>query len=652
MWTAALNLVARTANFSSMMSGAGNVARAFGNQVTSSMSKAMMASNIAQKAFSGLTQAFFQATAQAKQFTNIASRLNLKPTEVAQLAEAAEDAGIPLMSLSKGMRDIQSFGAKGLKGALSKDLKEAAQQLNLSQADFKVLAAGGRDAMTLMATKMREVGDDATQLLITQKLHARNAQFLGQIYDKSAQELREMFTTQTVSSDATIAANKKIYDSIDRIKDRWNVFLAWLVARFQWVVQAIDYITEGMERLGEVLGGGWEWLKDGADRLGDFAEAFATALRGDNAEAGSLLKKWWEREKNAWKDTVKGISEWSASILRRQVEATISIMPDWMLRLFGQNRSDLEKAAERMKTIKAPEQTDEEKKAAQNVRDEIKANEEKRRWEEASNEQRAEILAERRRLILEEAEASKKSFEDAEKAKMEQMDKQWAIDPEAYKASAAFLLTRKKLLELQEQELENEREIAKAEKERREEAEKAAKEKLIADRESAKTQRGLQDELFDAQVELTRRNLEDDKASAVEKAQFELAVEQEKMSRLQREMIIAYREGNTERQQELQRDIIGQGLTLDAASRAVNAAQREDEKRRQEELLAGVAGVGDSLTAVGGGGALLLGPMDVAKSQLAVQREMNANLVAIRNQTANRTAGNVTYASSKAVIKQ
>lgn len=641
-WTAALSLVARTGGFSGALQGAGNVARAFGNQLTTSMSKSMMATNIAQKAMSGLTEAFFQATAQAKNFTNIASRLNLRPEEVAQLSEAAEDAGIPLMALSKGMRDIQKFGAQGLGGGLKGELAEAADLLGLSNEEFKVMAAGGKDAMQLVASKMRGMDDEAKKFLITQKLHGRNAQFLGQIYDKSGEEIEEMFKGQIASSDETIAANKKIYQSIDTIKDIWNTFLAWVVARTQWLVKIVEVLAIALKDIGELIGWLWDTVKEWLDGMGILLEGIVALLTGEWSDAAALFQKFTDKMAAMWEKLWDKIVEYGKARWKVLKDTLYNLTPNWMKRLFGMDTSGGGGAPNQPAApakIKQPEQTKEEKEAAQKIKDEIAAEKEKQRWQKASNEEKREILAEQRAAIAAEMEAAKKKYEEDQKAKMKEMGKTWDIDPNGYKETEKFLEAKKRMLELQEKELQNEKDIAEEERKRREEAEKAAKEELDRKREIARKGREWQDELFDAQIELLRRNLEDSEATAVEKAQAELAIENEKMTRLQREMAIAQKEGDQDRVDELAKSMLAQSLNLDAASRSVAKAQKEEAAGVIEDT-GGRVGKGDNLTSTGLGGSISFAPIDIAKSQLQVQKQMNANLEAIRRASTGRSENN------------
>lgn len=648
-WTAALSLVARTSGFTSMMSGAGNVAKAFGNQVTSSMSRAMMASNLAQSAFMSLTQALYAATQQAKMFSNIASRLNLQPAEVANLAKAADEAGLPLMIMARGMNDIRRVGAGGVTGKLSKDLKEAANLLGLSNKEFKIMASGGKDAIALVADKMRDMEDESQKFLILQKIHGnRNAAMMGQIYEKSKQEIDDMFTSQIVSSNETIAANKRIEKSLGDIRDTWNVFLAWVVARFEWVIALIAFFARQLADVGTMFGKIYEAAKEFFDIIGDVINMVGSFLTGDFDEVVRLFNGLGDKIKSVFSKVWDAIIEYLKSRWTKFINALP--IPKFARKAFGLEE-DPRRQREDNFLKEAPEQSEEVKSAVAKIKEEQKAEAEKRRWEEASHEKRKEILEERRAMAEQEVEAAKDAYTKAEEERMKAMGKWWVIPPEAYKESEAYLKARAKVLDLQRQEEENEKAIAEAAQKKREEAEKAAEEELKRRREIAQQQRNDQDTLFDAQTELLRRNLEDSEATAVERAQFELAVEQEKMSRLQREMIIAHKEGNVERQRELRNDILGQALALDSASRSVNKATLEAQKAQQDALLGGVAGVGSSLTAVGGGGLISFGPMDLQKAQLNVQRSMNSNLEAIRLATQNRGSSNVTYAPYSAVTK-
>lgn len=645
MWFAALRLAVQAKNFVSGFNGVKQVMKSFGNAATSEMSKAMVASNIAQKAFGNLTEAFFAATQQAKQFTNIASRLNLKPEEVAQLSEAAEDLGIPLMALTKGFKDIQTFGAKGVTGKLNKELKEAGDLLGLSQDEFKTLAGGGKDAMLLIAEKMRGMDDEAKKFLITQKLHGRNAQAMGQVYEQSADEINEMFEGQIASSDETIAANKKIYKSIDTIKDIWNTFLAWVIARTQWLIKIIEVLAIIINDIGELIGGLWTFLKDIFDGLGDLLEAFVALLSGDWDDAAKIVQKYTDKMAAMWAKMWDNIVAWARKRWTDLKNWLLSVTPNWMKRLFGMDTSGAKpNEVNPLPKIKQPEQTQEEKDAAQKVKDEMKKEQEKQRWEKASNEEKAKILEERRAMLAAELEAAKKKYIDDQKKKMEEMGKTWDIDPKQMEDSEEILKIKQRFLELQGEEAKNEEDIAKKKKEDEEDAKKEAEKELEKKRDKAAKEREWQDELFDAQVEMTRRTLEDDKASAVEKAQFELAVEQEKMSRAQRDYIIAQKEGDEEAMREAEKRGLSAGLAIDEKQRALKAAEKE-------EATKGVAGVGSSLTAVGGGGTVALAPIDIGKQQLAVQKSMNSNLVAIREAMSNRASSNVGYAPNQAVLK-
>ena len=656
MWTAALRIFASTGGMSGVMNTATKAVSSFASTATSGIQKTLDVGNLAAKAYGSLTEAFFRATQQAKQFSNIASRMKISPAEVAALGEAAEETGVPLQALGRSIRDLQKLGSGGVTGNLNKGMKEASNLLGLNAQEFKTLSTGGTEALKLIAEKYKDIEDPARQFAVMQALHGRNAQFMGAIYERSGSELEDLFNNQITSSDEVIKKNKGIYDAVDRISDRWNVFLSWVISKLGIFVTMLDYISAGVSLVGSTLGRIGGIAEDTFDAMIDFGAGTWQSVFGmeDAAQEsfdsvnekfkkmGDSISDWWNKE-------VAG--DFGGAFMR----LANKVIPNFIQRLY-KTKAEMKK----MNFLeKAPEQEEAVVKANTKASEELEAAKKKHEWEIADGEQRKKLLAEELKLISEkELQTAREKFQTDEEARMKAMGKNWVVTDEDFKKSAAYLEIQKKLLEMKDKEVENEKTIT---KEKEEQAKKAAEAWKALDeedkkkRELASEERKQKNELFDAQVELVRRDLDDSEASATAKAQFELQVQQEKMTRIKREQLVAADEISKaqalldsakddetkkiaqERLDEAKKNFttlsgeeLQQALDVDAASREIKKANKADAEKALEGDTGGRGGTGNSLTAVGGGGTLALSPVDIAKSQLAVQQSIDTNIAAMR----------------------
>jgi hypothetical protein len=535
-------------------------------------------------------------------------------------------------------------------------MKEAKSLLGLTAEEFKVLEKGGTTALQLIADKYKNIEDPSRQLLVMQALHGRMAQFMGAVYERSASELDDLFNNQIVSSGEVIGKNKQIYEAVDRMSDRWNVFLSWVISKLGIFVTMLDYISSGIALVGNTLGLIGGIAESTFDAMIDFAAGSYQTLFGmDDAaqesfdsvnekfkKMGDSISDWWNKE----------VAGDFGGAFKRLAD---KVIPNFIQRLY-KTKAEMRK----MNFLeKAPEQDDATVKENKKSSDELEAAQKKHEWEVADGESRKKLLAEERKLLAEkQLQTAREEFQAAEEARMKTMGKNWKVTDEDFKKSAAYLDIQKKLLDLKDREVENEKTIT---KEKEEQAKKAAEAWKARDeedkkkRESVAEERRQKNELFDAQVELIRRDLDDSEASATAKAQFELQVQQEKMTRIKNEqleaadeiskaqaLLEAAQEEETKKVAqerldaakkdfvELKGEELKQALDVDASARGLTRAKKDEAAMALDQSNGGLGGRGSSLTAVGGGGTLALSPVDVAKKSLAVQQSIDTNIAAMR----------------------
>lgn len=624
MWNIVIRLAAQVGRFVGGMNAAGASAAQMGNTTAGAVAKGTLAARLMEKVLGGITDKFFQALAMGKKFTDLANRMNLRPQEVAALAEAAESTGVPLKALLKSFNDLRKLGAEGATGGLKKNLKEAAELMGLSASEFKTLQEGGSAALVLIGEKYKAINDEAEQFNLLLALHGKNGQMMEGIYEQTSEEIKSMMDGQVTATDAVLQRNKESAEAFDRMGDRLGVFVADIASWFSGLIKAVAWLVDALGLVWDFLGRISNAIGSVIDGIGNVLGAGVSAMFGDTKAMEEYADKGAKAFQDSWQSVVDW---WEKDYLTTFATGTkellgIDINPEETAR----KAAEAEKKKRDNHLKKPPEAVGEEKKKREDLQKELEIAEKKREYEKASNAEKKAILDKEMTVLTGKEAGIAEAYADEQEKLMIKMGKTWEIPPDAYKQSSAYLELQKQITEQKDRQVELEKDIAKEAEKAKKEAEDAAKKAAEDEKKKAKAAKDVENARTDAITEIARRELEESEATATEKAQFELAVEQEKMNRLLKEQADLRAAGDEEAAAAMEKDIIAQGLAIDKAQRDVTKGIKEDEETAKSKFAKGPMGKGDSLTASGLGGGISFSPIDLAKQSLNVQKSMDKKL--------------------------
>lgn len=234
MWVAAFRVIGQgLASFGGgMAKAAGSVAN-FEKIFGSSMFKSMTAANAFSKAMGAMTSGFHGAMESAKQFSNMSLRLGIKPSEVAALAQFANDAGVSLMVLGKAVVQTQRFGQQV---NISKPFKEVNQMLGLTNDEIARIRDGGPEAMATLAEAMQDVTDEGQKMQILSKLYgARGAMQMKSVLERDPEEIRQGLKS-FAADDFTIQSNARIESGVSKSMNMFKVLGQQLMSLMEPVI--------------------------------------------------------------------------------------------------------------------------------------------------------------------------------------------------------------------------------------------------------------------------------------------------------------------------------------------------------------------------------------------------------------------------------
>ena len=205
-------------SYSAMFSSAKSYADNFSGSLVSGMIQGFSAVQIASKAIGVLHEKFSEAIHSAKQFTNVANQLGLKPEQVASFGAIGKEIGVSTTVLVKLFQKLKMSSASALSKPNS-DMAEAFKQIGISVEELRNGLAsedGLNSLMGKVADKLNSIGDEGQQLEATNALLGVLGTRAKNFLDLGSAGIAEMSAKQATMSAQSIEISKRVGDMMDK----------------------------------------------------------------------------------------------------------------------------------------------------------------------------------------------------------------------------------------------------------------------------------------------------------------------------------------------------------------------------------------------------------------------------------------------------
>lgn len=237
---------------------------------------------------------------RAKQYNNLGARMGVSAEEVQKLDKIAEQAGINVSSLQRGMMLVGKFGKEAMDGT-NKKFESFARQLKASTADLQVMAAGGKDGLIKLAELMDTIQDKSDRDYIGLKIFGEKWPEIMQLMDNGGKKIKQ-------GADGVTVWGASTQESLSRIQRAWanmwndlSVFAAELLAFFEPVIGVLRIILNIIAIIYRVWSGWWRVMKNGVQGIiKGIIAGVATLFSFSNAK--NLTKQFYKALKQNHED--------------------------------------------------------------------------------------------------------------------------------------------------------------------------------------------------------------------------------------------------------------------------------------------------------------------------------------------------------------
>lgn len=212
-FTAIFRLVAQSQGFNSTLAAAKNAIGGLGGKLGDGLKAQVGKIFSVNQGFQMMKGTMEEVLNRAKQYNNLGARMGIPATEVQKLDKIAEQAGVNVSALQRGMMLVGKFGKEAADGS-NKRFASFAKQLKATDADMKVMAAGGRDGMIKLAELMDQIGDKSDRDYIGLKIFGEKWPEIMQLIDDGGRKIKNGADGVAVWGDST-------QESLSRSQRAW-----------------------------------------------------------------------------------------------------------------------------------------------------------------------------------------------------------------------------------------------------------------------------------------------------------------------------------------------------------------------------------------------------------------------------------------------
>lgn len=210
-----------------VLNSAGPALTNWGSKVSKEFNKVAGRTFGVAQAFTFIKGSMEESLNRAKQFINLGKRMGMPADEVAKLERYAEQAGINVTSLGRGMTSLSKNAGMAL-GDMNSKMGGLARQLGLTREQLYKIRGGGLEAFVEVRRAMDSVQSAGQRQQIWIQLLGERYTELREFVEMTADEMEEMIEKQTGMSAPTI-------ESVGETQKAWgNMFadLSVLIADF------------------------------------------------------------------------------------------------------------------------------------------------------------------------------------------------------------------------------------------------------------------------------------------------------------------------------------------------------------------------------------------------------------------------------------
>ena len=234
-FSAIFRLVASATGFNSTINSAKQSMAGIGSKLGDGLKGQIGKIFSVSGAFTMLKGTMEEVLNRAKQYNNLGQRMGMSAVEVQKLDKAAEQAGINVSSLGRGMQLVQKNSQEALGGATTK-AKMLKSELGASDEQLKKMSAGGIEGMATLAGLMENLRSDADR-------DAVGVAILGEKWFELKQFILQGEEAVRKSEGSQTKWEKDTQDSLTRMQKAWanmwndiSVLAAELLDSFEWLV--------------------------------------------------------------------------------------------------------------------------------------------------------------------------------------------------------------------------------------------------------------------------------------------------------------------------------------------------------------------------------------------------------------------------------
>lgn len=588
MLQAIIQLTAKDVNVKSTLDSVKSSMSGFGQSMAGQFTIATLAADAFKKVLHALGDAMLESVSKSKEYVVLGKRLNMSAEEAAKLSRAAEIAGVQADSLGRGFLTMQKWANDALSNAHGK-AGMLAQKLGLNNDELNKIRNGGVEAMAVLKEKMAAMNSEGEESIAWEDvLGKRLAYQLMPVLEKSSEEMKGMAENMIVMDQATIENLAAIKHSWGDLVGDFNKGAGELMSGLGPIIHVLIALGNALMPIIHILGG----LAVATDVA---AEAFAT------------LCLWFVKAHNWMSD-----EKWDTTDLEKTIDGLEKRANYRAKKILDSIGQDFKNVGENLELAGGPDAAN------------FKTPEEMKAEKEAADKRAAEYAKAHPALSEEEK-------KEADKYRKEREEKQYK---EKYANS-----TDKERVGLLDEELK----ILDEKMSKFDELHRQTKEFMV-----------LEDErtaLIDKQAKLKEKMQREE-----EKGVVKMSLLNDKFNKYMQDAAIKRMKDRGVTEQEIYKQTMAQQWSdakrtyEELAKMNEDASVTEDEKRKKREelleiykkadeatiahekiMLSGTGVKGDSLQAVGGGGAIQATALDISKDQLEVMRDSYKRLQDIYN---------------------